>query len=48
LENQEERDHYEDLDVGDGIILKWILEKFDGAVWLRIATRKTVTNFLFP
>jgi hypothetical protein len=24
--SQEERDHYEDLDVGANIILKWILE----------------------
>jgi hypothetical protein len=26
-ESQEERDHYEDLDVSDGIILKLILER---------------------
>jgi hypothetical protein len=25
--SQKERDHYEDLDVGEKIILKWILEK---------------------
>jgi hypothetical protein len=27
LESQKERDHYEDLDVGGRIILKWILEE---------------------
>jgi hypothetical protein len=26
-ESQKERDHYEDLDVGGRIILRWILEK---------------------
>jgi hypothetical protein len=26
-ENQKERDHYEDLDMGGRIILVWILEK---------------------
>jgi hypothetical protein len=26
-ESQEERDHYEDLEVGGRIILRWILEK---------------------
>jgi hypothetical protein len=32
-ESQNEREHYEDLDVGGRIILKWILEKQDRAVW---------------
>jgi hypothetical protein len=41
--SQKERDHYEDQDVGEWIILKWILEKKDGVVrtgliWLRIGT----------
>jgi hypothetical protein len=31
--SQEERDHYEDLDLGGRIILKWIFEKLDGIVW---------------
>jgi hypothetical protein len=26
-ESQKERDHYEDLDVGGKIVLRWILEK---------------------
>jgi hypothetical protein len=30
--SQKERDHYEDLEVGGRIILKWILEKYDGVV----------------
>jgi hypothetical protein len=38
---QKERDHYEDLDIGERIILKWILEEYDGRAltgltWLRI------------
>jgi hypothetical protein len=28
------RDKYEDLVVGGRIILKWILEKYDGVVWI--------------
>jgi hypothetical protein len=31
-ENRKERDHYEDLDVGERIILKWILME-----WHRLA-----------
>jgi hypothetical protein len=42
-ENQREKDHHEDQDVGGWIILGWILERWDGAiwsglVWLRIGT----------
>jgi hypothetical protein len=33
LEIQKERDHYEDLEIGERIILKWILEKQDDALW---------------
>jgi hypothetical protein len=41
---QKKRDHYEDQDVASWTILKWSLEREDGAVWtgsiwLRIATR---------
>jgi hypothetical protein len=32
-EHQNERDHYEDAEVGGTIILKWILEKQNGLVW---------------
>jgi hypothetical protein len=52
------RDHYEDLDVGGRIILKWILERQDemvwtGLIWLRIGTSggplvNTVMNLLVP
>jgi hypothetical protein len=31
--NHEEKDHYEDTETGKIIILKWILEKQNGAVW---------------
>jgi hypothetical protein len=33
-ESQKERDHWEDLDVGEWTILKWILEREDGMVWI--------------
>jgi hypothetical protein len=34
-ESQKERDHYEDEDVGRRIILKWILELYDGGMdWI--------------
>jgi hypothetical protein len=32
-ENQKERDHWEDQDVGGWIILGWILERWDGVMW---------------
>jgi hypothetical protein len=40
-ESQKERDRYEDLDIDERIILRWILEKehgefWAGLVWLRI------------
>jgi hypothetical protein len=42
-ESQNERDHYEDKEVGGWTILKWILERQDAVVWtglfcLRIGT----------
>jgi hypothetical protein len=42
-ESLKERDHYEDLGVRGRIILRWILERWDGVVWtgmiwLRIGT----------
>jgi hypothetical protein len=42
-ESQKERDHWEDQDVGEWTILKWILERENGVVWtgliwLRIGT----------
>jgi hypothetical protein len=30
--NQNERGHYDDQDIGGWIILKWILERYDGVV----------------
>jgi hypothetical protein len=41
-ESQKERDHYEDLDVGGRVVLRWIIEKYDVVpfefIWLRIGT----------
>jgi hypothetical protein len=34
LESQNERDHYENKDIGGWIILIWILERQDGVVWI--------------
>jgi hypothetical protein len=31
--NQKERDHYENIDIGGRIILKWILEKYGRVIW---------------
>jgi hypothetical protein len=31
---QKERDHWEDQDVSGWTILKWILERYDGIVWI--------------
>jgi hypothetical protein len=32
-ESQKKGVHYEDQDVNGWIILKWILERYDGVVW---------------
>jgi hypothetical protein len=32
-ESRKERDHYEEVDAGGRIILKWILEKWNEVVW---------------
>jgi hypothetical protein len=32
--SQNERDHWEDQDIGVWTILKWILERSDGMVWI--------------
>jgi hypothetical protein len=33
-EIQKERDHWEDQDVGGWTIIKWILERYNGMVWI--------------
>jgi hypothetical protein len=33
-ESQKERDHWDDQDVGGWAVLKWILERSDGMVWI--------------
>jgi hypothetical protein len=35
-ESQKERDHWEDQKVGKWTVLKWILEKYDGMVWIGV------------
>jgi hypothetical protein len=42
-QSQKERYHFEDPDMGWRIILRWILERYDGVVWtgliwLRVGT----------
>jgi hypothetical protein len=42
-ESQKEGDHWEDQEIGEWKILKWILEKYDrmeriGLIWLRVGT----------
>jgi hypothetical protein len=32
-DNQKEGDHWGDHDVGGWIILRWILERYNGVVW---------------
>jgi hypothetical protein len=52
LENQNETDQWEDLNASERIVLKWILERSEGVVWiLLISLRvlvKTVINLRFP
>jgi hypothetical protein len=36
-ESQKKRDHWEDQDVGGWIILKWILERWDGVDFIGLA-----------
>jgi hypothetical protein len=38
-ESQKERDHWEDQNVGEWTILKWILERYDGdgMDWINLA-----------
>jgi hypothetical protein len=38
--NQKERDHKEELNVGVWLILKWILEKYDGVDWIDLAENR--------
>jgi hypothetical protein len=41
--SKKERDHWEDQDMGGWIILKWMLQRYDGVgwtglIWLRIGS----------
>jgi hypothetical protein len=33
-ESKKDKDHWEDQDVRGWTILKWILERYDGMVWI--------------
>jgi hypothetical protein len=33
-ESQKERDHWQNQDVRGWTILKWILERYDGVIWI--------------
>jgi hypothetical protein len=33
LESQKETDQWKELDIGGEMILKWILERWDGVIW---------------
>jgi hypothetical protein len=43
-ESQKERDHWEDQDVGGWTVLKWILERLDGMVWIGSIWLRIVTS----
>jgi hypothetical protein len=43
-EGQKERDHWEDEDIGGWTILKWILERQDGMVWIGFIWLRIGTN----
>jgi hypothetical protein len=43
-ESQKERDHKENINIGGRIILKRILEKYDGVVWIRLICPKIGTS----
>jgi hypothetical protein len=43
-ESQNERDHWEDKDVGGWTILKWILGRQDGMVWIGLIWLKIGTS----
>jgi hypothetical protein len=40
-ENQKERDHYENQDVGGWIILRWSLERLNAVVWTGLMWLRT-------
>jgi hypothetical protein len=43
-ESQNERDHWEDKDVGGWTISKWILEKQDWMVWIGLIRLRIGTS----
>jgi hypothetical protein len=44
-ESQKERDHYEGVDIGGRIILRWILEKQGGVMWTALKIGTSVRLF---
>jgi hypothetical protein len=43
-EIQEETDHYEDIDLGGKIIVKWFLQKYCGLIWTGLIWLKIGTS----
>jgi hypothetical protein len=43
-ESQKVKDHWEDLDVGGWTILKWILERLNGMVWIGLICLRIGTS----
>jgi hypothetical protein len=43
-ESQKERDHWEDQDVDGWTILKWILDRQDGMVWIGLIWLRVRTS----
>jgi hypothetical protein len=43
--SQKERDHWEDQDVGGWTILKWILARLDGMIWIGLIWLRIGTSW---
>jgi hypothetical protein len=43
-ESQRERDHWEDKDIGEWIILGFIFERWDGVMWTGLVWLRRVTG----
>jgi hypothetical protein len=41
---KDRRDHWEDINMGGRIILKWILEQYDGLLWIELICLRIRTS----